>query len=69
MKKIINIVFCPQHIDDTQAAINEGLNLIKDGETVTLECDVNLIKIECLSLLASWGFQFSPHTNRFIKSK
>lgn len=67
MKKITNIIFCPQDMDDTREAINEAKRLIDQGETVALECDVNLIHIECLALLSTWGFKFSSHSNRFIK--
>lgn len=67
MKKIINIVFCPQDIDDTQEAINEAKYLIDNGESVTLECDVNLIHVDCLTLLAGWGFKFSSHIKKFVK--
>lgn len=67
MKKITNILFCPQDMDDTRDAINTARNLIDAGEIVTLECEVNLISIECLSLLASFGFKFSSTSKRFIK--
>lgn len=67
MKKITNIIFCPQYINDTQEAIDEAKKLIELGESVTLECDVNLIHIDCLALLSKWGFKFSSHLNRFIK--
>lgn len=68
MKKIINIVFCPQDMEDTRAAIDFAINNIDDVEIV-LECDVNLIHIDCLSLLSSYGFQFSSISKRFIKIK
>ena len=67
MKKITNIIFCPQFIDDTREAIEEANNLIEKGEEVTLECDVNLIHIDCLALLSSFGFRFSSHIKKFIK--
>lgn len=67
MKKIINIIFCPQDIEDTQQAIDEAKRFINEGETVALECDVNLISVECLTLLSAWGFKFSSHSKRFIK--
>lgn len=67
MKKIVNIVFCPQDIEDTQQAIDEAKRLIDEGETVTLESDVNLIHIDCLALLSAWGFKFSSHSKKFIR--
>ena len=67
MTKIINIVFCPQDIEDTRVAIKEALTLIKDGNAVALESDVNLIHADCLALLSSYGFKFSSHSKRFIK--
>lgn len=67
MKKIINIIFCPQDMEDTHKAINEGKSLIDQGEIVALEPEVNLISVECLTLLASAGFKFSSISKRFIK--
>lgn len=67
MTKIINIIFCPQDIDDTRKAIDEAKRLINAGETVALECDVNLIHMDCLALLSAWGFKFSSQSKRFIK--
>ena len=67
MKKIINIQFCPQDVNDTREAINEARKLIDAGEAVSLECTANLIHLDCLALLSSWGFKFSSHSNRFIK--
>ena len=67
MMKITNIIFCPQDIEDTRAAIEEAKKLLANGEKVSLECDVNLIHIDCLCLLSSWGFKFSNISKRFIK--
>ena len=67
MKKIVNIVFCPQDMDDAREAIAEACKLINEGNTVALECDANLIHIDCLTLLSSYGFKFSSHSKKFIK--
>lgn len=69
MKKIINIIFCPQDTADTQVAIEEANKLIKAGEIVTLEATANLIHIDCLALLSSHGFRYSTHANRFVTVK
>ena len=67
MKKIINILFCPQDAADTHEAIREAKAHIDAGEIVALEPEVNLISIECLTLLTSAGFKFSSISKRFIK--
>jgi hypothetical protein len=67
MTKTINIVFFSQNKEDTVSAINEARACIDAGEVVTLEPSSNLIDIECLELLATWGFQFSPISQKFIK--
>lgn len=68
MRKIINVVFCPQDMGDTQAAIDFAINNIDDIE-IFLECDVNLIHIDCLSLLLAHGFRFSPSLKKFYLLK
>ena len=68
MKKIINVVFCPQDMEDTRAAIDFVINNVDDIE-IFLECDVNLIHIDCLSLLSSYGFRFSPSLKKFYLPK
>lgn len=69
MKKIIVFEFCPQWTDETTEAVEQANETIKNGEAVQLKPTSNLIKTDCLSILARNGFQYTYWDNVFIKLK
>lgn len=69
MTKITMLEFCPQCETDTQEAITEAKNIIKNGGDVELRPNTNLFHADCIGRLTAWGFLYNGSKNTFVKSK